>query len=214
MDDLAVDEPTLKPIAADQVGERIVEVLLLKWHWFSEQNQSLKSLLERWRFLVQHESRFDDVFSEEHKRELLTLAAYGKTGLREIVAQDLSQHLETVCGREVMREFAQLVPEFFKAPSGVQHKIHYGELHSAFVEVRLQEMFGLKTTPQIVAGKVPLTFRLLGPNFRPVQVTSDLAGFWRVGYAEVRKELRARYPKHSWPEDPLVAKPEAKGRRR
>ena len=106
------------------------------------------------------------------------------------------------------------VPEFFLAPSGFRHPIRYNELHSAFVEVRLQEIFGLSRSPALLGGRLPLTFRLLGPNFRPVQVTSDLAGFWRTGYAEVRKELRARYPKHSWPDDPLTAKPEAKGRRR
>jgi ATP-dependent helicase HrpB len=123
-------------------------------------------------------------------------------------------YLESVLPKEAVRTVHEQVPAGFQAPSGVSHPIHYEEMHSAFVDVRLQEIFGLLTTPRIVFGRVPLTFRLLGPNYRPVQVTKDLENFWRSGYFEVRKELRLRYPKHSWPEDPLSAKPEAKGRRR
>ena len=81
--------------------------------------------------------------------------------------------------------------------------------YTAQIAVRLND-----DVRKIVFAQVPLTFRLLGPNYRPIQVTADIAGFWQRGYLEVRKELRARYPKHSWPEDPLNARPEAKGRRR
>ena len=80
--------------------------------------------------------------------------------------------------------------------------------------VRLQEVFGLSETPRIARGRVPLLLHLLGPNFRPVQVTRDLRSFWNGAYVEVRKELRRRYPKHAWPEDPWTAAPEARPRRR
>jgi len=79
---------------------------------------------------------------------------------------------------------------------------------------RLQELFGWTDTPRIAAGRVPIVLHLLGPNYRPVQITEDLRNFWSTTYFQVRKDLRARYPKHSWPEDPLTAKPEAKGGRR
>jgi ATP-dependent helicase HrpB len=92
--------------------------------------------------------------------------------------------------------------------------VHYHLDKDPHLEVRLQELFGLTATPTVWEGQVPITLHLLGPNYRPVQMTSDLAGFWRNTYAEVRKELRARYPKHSWPEDPLTAPPVAKGRPR
>jgi ATP-dependent helicase HrpB len=75
------------------------------------------------------------------------------------------------------------------------------------IAVRLQEMFGLAETPRIAGGRVVLTLHLLSPAHRPVQVTRDLAGFWRSSYFEVRKDLRGRYPKHPWPEDPLSATP-------
>jgi ATP-dependent helicase HrpB len=80
--------------------------------------------------------------------------------------------------------------------------------------VRVQEMFGQTATPRVAAGRVPVVLELLGPNFRPVQVTRDLESFWNTAYIEVRKDLRARYPRHSWPEDPWNAPPVAKGGRR
>jgi ATP-dependent helicase HrpB len=83
---------------------------------------------------------------------------------------------------------------------------------SPTLEVRIQEIFGWLETPRLATGRVPLVLHLLAPNYRPMQVTTDLSSFWRNGYVEVRKELRSRYPKHSWPENPLTAKPEAKGR--
>jgi ATP-dependent helicase HrpB len=80
--------------------------------------------------------------------------------------------------------------------------------------VRLQEMFGCKETPRIVNKSVPVTLHLLSPAKRPVQVTKDLASFWANAYPEVRRELRGRYPKHHWPEDPLSAPPTAKTKKR
>jgi ATP-dependent helicase HrpB len=80
--------------------------------------------------------------------------------------------------------------------------------------VKLQELFGLVASPRVGKRQAPVTFELLAPNGRPVQVTNDLASFWARGYPEVRKELRARYPKHPWPEDPLTAVPTAKAIRR
>jgi ATP-dependent helicase HrpB len=79
--------------------------------------------------------------------------------------------------------------------------------------VRLQELFGLDATPSVARGSVPLTLHLLSPAQRPVQVTRDLAGFWRNSYFEVRKELRGRYPKHAWPDDPMRAAPTRRARR-
>jgi ATP-dependent helicase HrpB len=83
---------------------------------------------------------------------------------------------------------------------------------SPTLAVRLQEVFGWLDSPRIAAGRLPLTLELLSPARRPVQVTRDLLSFWRHGYAEVRKELRGRYPKHYWPEDPLIATPTRKAR--
>jgi ATP-dependent helicase HrpB len=98
-------------------------------------------------------------------------------------------------------------PERFEAPTGSKLAIDYSDPASPVLPVKLQEMFGVTVTPTIGRGRVPLAVQLLSPAGRPVQVTRDLAGFWRASYFEVRREMKGRYPKHEWPEDPLSAKP-------
>lgn len=111
----------------------------------------------------------------------------------------------------------ELAPETITVPSGSRIRLNYGPVLSGqppILAVRLQEMFGLTDTPRIVGGRVPVLLHLLSPGFKPVQITADLRSFWQSGYFEVRKDLRVRYPKHAWPEDPLTATPVAKGRPR
>ncbi|MHB8814228.1 MAG: ATP-dependent helicase C-terminal domain-containing protein, partial [Steroidobacteraceae bacterium] len=103
------------------------------------------------------------------------------------------------------RELDVLAPSHLAVPSGSRVHIDYMDESAPAVSVRLQEIFGLEATPRIGGGRVPITFKLLSPAQRPVQVTRDLASFWRGAYAEVRKNLRGRYPKHYWPENPLEA---------
>jgi len=98
-------------------------------------------------------------------------------------------------------------PTHMEVPTGSRLPIDYADPESPVLAVRLQEMFGLAETPRIAGGRVPLTLHLLSPARRPVQVTRDLGGFWRSSYHDVRKDLRGRYPKHPWPEDPLAAPP-------
>jgi ATP-dependent helicase HrpB len=90
-------------------------------------------------------------------------------------------------------------------PSGSRLPIDYTDPADPALEVRLQEMFGARDNPSIAGGRVALTLRLLSPAGRPLQVTRDLAGFWKGSYAEVRREMRGRYPRHPWPDDPLSA---------
>jgi ATP-dependent helicase HrpB len=115
---------------------------------------------------------------------------------------------------EQRRELETLAPSHLTVPSGSRVRIDYLDDSAPAVAVRLQEVFGLTATPRIGSGRVPLTFKLLSPAQRPVQVTRDLASFWRGAYAEVRKDLRGRYPKHHWPENPLEAQPVRGVRRR
>lgn len=105
-------------------------------------------------------------------------------------------------------------PERIEVPSGSHIELDYTLNNPPVLAVRIQEIFSWTETPRIVFGQVPILLHLLAPNFRPQQVTDDLASFWATTYEVVRKELRRRYPKHSWPEDPLTAKPECKGGRR
>ncbi|MCW5572991.1 MAG: ATP-dependent helicase HrpB, partial [Steroidobacteraceae bacterium] len=105
-------------------------------------------------------------------------------------------------------------PTQLTMPTGSKLPVDYSDPAAPSVAVRLQEVFGLAATPRIGDGRVAVTFTLLSPARRPVQVTRDLASFWRNGYAEVRKDLRGRYPKHHWPENPLDAEPTRGPKRR
>ncbi|HEY0155746.1 MAG TPA: ATP-dependent helicase C-terminal domain-containing protein [Thermoanaerobaculia bacterium] len=112
------------------------------------------------------------------------------------------------------RRLAQLAPERIDLPSGRTAKLEYNDDGSVTASVKLQELFGLADTPRIGPHQVPVTFALLSPAGRPVQVTRDLRSFWNGAYQEVRKELRARYPRHPWPEDPWTADPTHRTKRR
>ncbi len=99
----------------------------------------------------------------------------------------------------------RLVPKTLTVASGSRIRLHYQDDAPPFLAVRIQEMFGTQETPVICDGKIPVLLHLLSPAQRPLQVTTDLAGFWRRTYPEIKKELKGRYPKHFWPDDPLAA---------
>lgn len=105
-------------------------------------------------------------------------------------------------------------PERLEVPSGSQIRLQYEEGRPPILAVRIQELFGLRETPRIAGGRVKVLLHLLAPNYRPQQITEDLANFWSSTYALIRKELRARYPRHAWPEDPLSAEPERRPKRK
>ncbi len=105
-------------------------------------------------------------------------------------------------------------PTHFTVPSGSNIPIDYLDGETPTLSVRLQEMFGLSQTPSVAAGRVPLLLKLLSPARRPVQITRDLVSFWNRGYHEVKKDLKGRYPKHYWPEDPYTAEPTRRARPR
>jgi ATP-dependent helicase HrpB len=110
--------------------------------------------------------------------------------------------------------FDSLAPERLEVPTGSRIAVDYSDPAKPVLAVRLQEVFGLTETPRLAGGKVPVVMHLLSPAYRPMQVTSDLASFWKSGYFDVRKDLRGRYPKHHWPEDPLSATPVRGAKRR
>lgn len=135
----------------------------------------------------------------------------GRTGLGHL---DLSQLLLGLAGWNRRDDLDLLAPTHLVVPSGSNIPIDYSDPEAPVLAVRLQEVFGLTETPRIGGGRVPLTMHLLSPAHRPVQVTQDLASFWRNAYFDVRKDLRGRYSKHPWPEDPLTATPTNRAKRR
>jgi ATP-dependent helicase HrpB len=149
--------------------------------------------------------RFADLPSE-----LAPLAAAAATGRRAVEEIDLRDALDHRASSELDR----LAPERLAVPSGRTAPVRYEEDGSVTAAVKLQELFGLAETPRLGPRRAPVTFELLAPNGRPVQTTRDLRSFWNTTYQQVRKELRGRYPKHPWPEDPWTAPPTARAKRK
>jgi ATP-dependent helicase HrpB len=119
----------------------------------------------------------------------------------------LADALHALLGYERQRRLDELAPTHLTVPSGSRIALDYQDGDIPSLSVRLQECFGLADTPRIAGGRVPVLMKLLSPAQRPVQVTQDLKSFWARGYAEVKKELKGRYPKHYWPDDPWQAQP-------
>ena len=139
----------------------------------------------------------------------------GKTSLAEIGTDDLSEALKVLLPWPLQRRLDAEAPTHIEVPTGSRIPVDYGAEEGPALAVRVQELFGLDAHPALADGRVPLVLHLLSPAHRPIQITRDLPGFWRGSWAAVRADMRGRYPKHSWPEDPLSAPPtrRAKARR-
>ena len=129
----------------------------------------------------------------------------GKTALSQVGADDLAAALDVLVPWNFRQRLDAEAPTHFTAPSGSNVPIDYEGEDGPKLAIRVQELFGLAVHPVIAGGRVPLLIELLSPAHRPVQVTRDLPGFWHGSYKDVRSELRGRYPKHPWPDDPLTA---------
>jgi ATP-dependent helicase HrpB len=135
----------------------------------------------------------------------LAPAVAGKTALGELASDDFAQALHGLLPWTLRRRLDAEAPTHFTAPSGSAVPIDYEAQEGPKLAIRVQELFGLDRHPTIAAGRVPLVVELLSPAQRPVQVTRDLPGFWRGSYAAVKAEMKGRYPRHPWPDDPLAA---------
>ncbi len=180
--------------------------------------------LRQWRARVtflrkieEQESRWPDLSDEALLRTLDDwLGPYlsGLTTLDRVTRLDLTQPLHALLSWEQVRQLEHWAPTHLTVPSGSNVRVEYETQDLPILAVRLQEMFGCLETPRLVEGKIPVMLHLLSPGRKPVQITKDLSSFWKSAYLEVKKELRGRYPKHSWPDDPLTAQPTAKAKRR
>jgi ATP-dependent helicase HrpB len=137
----------------------------------------------------------------------LVPALAGKTAISQLPSDDLQAALNEKLPWPLRRRLEAEAPTHFEAPTGTRAAIDYEAEAGPTIAIRLQELFGLDRHPAIAGGRTPLVIELLSPAHRPVQVTRDLPGFWRGSYAAVRTELRGRYPRHFWPDDPLAAAP-------
>jgi ATP-dependent helicase HrpB len=177
---------------ATRTRERISFVRTLDPSWPDVSDAALTSTLERW----------------------LGPRVLGLSKLDDLKAVDLSAALLDLAGWERRVTLERLAPTHLIVPSGSRLPVDYRDPAQPVLAVRLQEMFGQTDTPRLGGGVVPVTLHLLSPAGRPVQVTRDLAGFWQSTYFEVRKDLKGRYPRHPWPDDPLVAEPTRRAKKR
>ena len=150
---------------------------------------------------------FDDSTMLEVLREL----CHGRRSFADLKSAPWLSTLQSKMDYALVQTIEREAPERITVPTGSRMRLTYEEGRPPVLAVRIQEIFGMKATPRIAGGRVPVLLHLLAPNMRPQQVTDDLASFWANTYEDVRKELKRRYPKHSWPEDPLTAPPVKKG---
>jgi ATP-dependent helicase HrpB len=199
IDDAAVDE------AARLLAEGIATLGIGRLPW--------TRLLQQWRHRVMFLRRAEgdewpdlsDAALAATARDWLAPILMFKTALSEISADELQNAIEVLLPWELQRRLRGEAPTHFAAPSGSLVPIDYEAEEGPKLSIRVQELFGLDRHPTIAGGRVPLVLELLSPARRPVQVTRDLPGFWRGSYAAVRTEMRGRYPRHPWPDDPLSA---------
>jgi len=205
LEDRAAHEPDQAQVtAALLTGLRRAGLAALPW----------TNELEQWRARIALLHRLDPTWPDLSDEALTNtleqwLAPFlaGLMSLAQLRRLNLQPPLDTLLTWQQRQELPRLAPTHITVPSGSHVRLDYEQGESPVLAVRLQEMFGCLETPKIAGGKMPVMVHLLSPAGRPMQVTKDLASFWRSTYQEVKKELRGRYPRHHWPDDPLSAQP-------
>lgn len=214
LESAALANPASQALTAAMLeGIRALGLTVLPWDEDNRQLQARVLSLRHW---------FpDDGWPDLSDTALLArldewLAPYldGVTRRTHLARLDLTAALKAALGWELARRLDEAAPTHLTVPSGSRKRLHYEPGQPPVLAVKLQELFGLADTPRIAGGRVAVMLHLLSPAQRPIQVTQDLRGFWERTYAEVKKELKGRYPKHPWPDDPWSAVPTARAKPR
>lgn len=214
--DLTLEEANA-PLPGDcAVTSVLAAAALATWpRTFPNQDEVLTSFLARAQCLAAWLPELElPALSEEQFKSLLPDLCFGRRSFAELRQAPWLAAVKSLFTYPQLQAIEQEAPERIEVPSGSRIAIDYEPGQPPILKVRIQELFGLAATPRIARGRVPLLLHLLAPNMRPEQVTPDLASFWKNTYPQVRKDLRGRYPKHSWPEDPLTAEPLRGAKRR
>ena len=189
------------------LSEGVVKLGLNRLPW----TKALSQWREREMFLRNAEGDewpdLSDTALAARAEEWLTPLFDGKTALSDLGADEFWNAVTNLLPWNLRRRLDEEAPTHFEAPTGTQAAIDYGAEAGPTISIRVQELFGLSDHPSIAGGRVPLVIELLSPAHRPVQVTRDLPGFWRGSYQAVKSEMKGRYPRHPWPDDPASAMP-------
>ncbi len=203
-------ERTAEDLSQPERATALRTLILEGWPEALPWSDGATRLRARLAFLHHHDARWPDVSDAALRDDVdawLAPALDGARSLGDVRRADLGALLLDRVEWSVRTTIERLAPTHITVPSGSRIAVDYSDPAAPVLAVRLQELFGARDTPSVFEGRVPLVIHLLSPAHRPVQVTRDLPGFWRSSYADVRKDLRGRYPRHSWPEDPLTATP-------
>lgn len=179
-------------------------------------SESATALRQRAAFAVKHDQFIPDLRDPAliaRLDEWLPPLLHGKRRIDAIGPASLKSSLDGVLGYEASRAIDKLAPTHFESPAGSSHPIDYAAPGGPTVEVRAQALYGLKDHPTVANGRVPLTLAITSPAHRPIQTTKDLPAFWAGSWRDVAKEMRGRYPKHPWPDDPAAAPPTLRTKR-
>jgi ATP-dependent helicase HrpB len=214
---LVLDEHNLSienhPLCASILAKGLAQLPFEQWPW----SKTSRQWRDRVMFLRKTNKDIWPDLSEQILRDSLGiwLAPFlaGKTALSQISDDDFAQGLYTLLPWELARRLDEEAPTHFTVPTGSSIAIDYSE-NDPVLSVRVQELFGLAQHPSLAQGRVPLLLHLLSPAHRPLQITRDLPGFWKGSWADVKAHMRGRYPKHSWPDDPLNAQPTSKTKKK
>jgi ATP-dependent helicase HrpB len=204
--------PAADEAAARMLAEGVARLGLARLPW----TKALRQWRDRVMFLRSAEGdEWPDLSDAALAADIEWLASVfaGKTSLAELSADEFAAALTARLPYSLHRRLAAEAPTHFAAPTGSRVPIDYEAEGGPKIAIRVQELFGLNRHPAIAGGRIPLAIELLSPAQRPVQITRDLPGFWRGSYAAVRAEMRGRYPKHPWPDDPLAAAPTRRAKR-
>jgi ATP-dependent helicase HrpB len=210
--DLLLEEDRHAPVDAEEAGAALAAALRPRASELFAGDESCVALLARVSLLRQHMP--EHPWPEFKTQDLADALVEQCTGRKSIEEISLLAAIRSRLVYPLDRLLDTEAPEEIEVPSGSRIRVQYIPGQPPVLAARLQELFGWTQTPRIAAGRVRIQLHLLGPNYRPVQITDDLKNFWATTYFQVRKDLRARYPKHSWPEDPLVAEATSRGGRR
>lgn len=206
--DPAPDQAAIEQALLEGIREHGLE--LLPWDERSLQLRQRAAFAHRFDASI---PPLNDDMLLERADEWLPALLTGKRRLSDISANSLAGALDTVLGYEAARKLGRLAPAHFTSPAGSQHPIDYSTAGGPTVEVRAQALFGLSQHPMLANGQVPLILAITSPAGRPIQTTKDLPGFWAGSWRDVAKEMRGRYPKHPWPDDPASAAPTLRTKR-
>jgi ATP-dependent helicase HrpB len=191
-----------------EVEELLRAKLAERWPKPFEDDSDLSSYHARREFLAQHGLPCDlPKFEGEMLELLLAAICEGKRSFKEIAARELSDYIDDQLGYADVQRFAKLAPLTIANRAGRKLKVRYEVGKPPWIQGMIQDFYGMSTTPTLLDGRLPVTLHLMAPSKRPIQVTSDLAGFWRNAYPDVKRELGRRYPRHNWPDDPATAEP-------